>query len=100
MNDNNDTDNPGKKAGLQPSFLNDLAARMAAGPPKKPVGLLKKSNVMERAEQEAADAAAAKAQTQSKPEAVTESQEESMAKAKASLADILNQSVSKEGPTD
>lgn len=25
-----------------PSFLNDLAAKMAAGPPKKPVGLVKK----------------------------------------------------------
>lgn len=64
---------------------------MAAGPPKKPVGLLKKSNVAERAEQEAA----ANAQARSKTETVTESQEESMAKAKASLANILNQPVSK-----
>lgn len=35
------------------SFLNDLAAKMAAGPPKKPVGLVKKSAVAEQAEKEA-----------------------------------------------
>lgn len=35
------------------SFLNDLAAKMAAGPPKKPVGLLKKSNVAEQADEQA-----------------------------------------------
>lgn len=35
------------------SFLNDLAAKMAAGPPKKPVGLLKKSNVAEKADEQA-----------------------------------------------
>lgn len=41
--------NPNPKA----SFLNDLAAKMAAGPPKKPVGLLKKSNVAEQADEQA-----------------------------------------------
>lgn len=69
---------------------------MAAGPPKKPVGLLKKSNVAERAEQQATEAAANN-QTQSKTETAVESQEESTAKAMANLADIIKQSVPKSG---
>lgn len=39
--------------GGKPSFLSDLAAKMAAGPPKGPVGLVKKSAVAEQAEEQA-----------------------------------------------
>lgn len=79
---------------LKSSFLSDLASKMAAGPPKKPVGLLKKSNVAERAEEEA--------KKQNKTSDTTNNTNNQAAIAQAAiaqskLADILNQPV--EQPT-
>ncbi|PXF48084.1 hypothetical protein BWQ96_02036 [Gracilariopsis chorda] len=48
------------KMNSNPNFLNDLAAKMAAGPPKKPVGLVKQTPVnTQETEKRAEEAASA-----------------------------------------
>lgn len=64
------------------AFLNDLAARIGAGPPKKPVGLVK---VPDRS---AAEVEAAK-EAEAAASAANAGEDSTAAKARAEMADIL-----------
>lgn len=72
------------------SFRNDLAAKIGAGRPSKPVGLLKKSRVAEIAEEQARHAEKSRVAEDSEEQAKHKLQQ--TLAAKKMLADILQKS--------